>query len=129
MSRQKMEVTPRMSELLRLIAKHGPVSKNRLAEISGVVRQNVDKYMRRLHEQKLVHIDSFDRNPDRENYMVALYVSGPGDDAVRERKPKKRYKRDASGRRCIPIHERYVSKSTVVVRRDPFIAAFFGEAA
>jgi hypothetical protein len=118
-----------MAELLRLIAKHGPVSKNRLNEISSMVRQDVDKYVRRLHEQKLIHIDSFTDSPVRENYTVPLFVAGPGEDAKRERKPKKRYKRDANGRRCIPIHERYVAKTTIVVRRDPFVAALFGEAA
>ena len=36
-------------ELIALIKEHGPVSPNRLTELTGDFRQSIDKYIRQAH--------------------------------------------------------------------------------
>lgn len=79
MSRPKTKIY----ELLRLIREHGPVSPNRLTELSGDARQSINKYIRQAHQSKLIHVDSYGPNPTGCAKEVKLWAFGKGEDAKR----------------------------------------------
>jgi len=109
-------------ELLRLIREHGPVSPNRLTDLSGDLRQSVDKYVREAHDAGLIHIHSYGPNPTGSNKDVKLWAFGKGVDAQRL------YYRDKKQAAYI---ERLRAKrlQSVDCRRDSAVQAMFGEAA
>ena len=109
-------------ELLRLIREHGPVSPNRLTELSGDARQSIDIYIRQAHKAGLIHVDSYGPNPTGSNKEVKLWVFGKGDDAQRVYYAEKQ-------------HALYIEKlrerrrQQVSVERQPLDEALFGRAA
>lgn len=90
-------------ELLRLIREHGPVSPNRLTELSGDLRQSIDKYIREAHDSKLIHIAGFAPSPLGGNRTVKLYSFGKGVDAVRNGSVK----REKKAKEIAPNSRRY----------------------
>jgi hypothetical protein len=78
-------------EILDLIRQHGPVSANRLTELTGDLRQSIDKYVRQAHDAGLIHIATFGPSPLGGNRTVKLYMVGKAVDAQRTAKaqPKK----------------------------------------
>jgi hypothetical protein len=75
--------TVKLFELVELIRKHGPVSPNRLTELSGDWRTSIDKYIRQAHKARLIHIAAFGPSPHGKNRTVKLYAIGEGVDAKR----------------------------------------------
>jgi hypothetical protein len=73
----------KIQEIVALIEKHGPVSPNRLTELTGDFRQSVDKYIRLAHSAGMIHVDSFGPSPLGGNRKVKLYAHGKGVDAAR----------------------------------------------
>ncbi|WCM21391.1 hypothetical protein NDK50_08065 [Paraburkholderia bryophila] len=73
----------KIHELIDLIREHGPVSPNRLTELSGDMRQSVDKYVRQAHDKGLIHIAAFGPSPLGGNRTVKLYAYGKDVDAER----------------------------------------------
>lgn len=113
----------KLDALLALIEKHGPVSPNRLAELSGDMRQSIDKYVRQAHLAELIHVDSYGPNPNGNGGKdVKLWVIGRRVDAKRQYFEDKRRAKYIEGLR---------EKRLVLVkcRRDPSVESIFGEAA
>lgn len=73
----------KLPQILELIREYGPVSPNRLTELSGDMRQSVDKYIRQAHEDRMIHIAGFGPSPLGGNRTVKLYAIGEGVDAER----------------------------------------------
>lgn len=73
-------------EIVALIEKYGPVSPNRLTEITGDFRQSIDKYVREAHLAELIHVAAFGPSPFGGNRTVKLYAAGKGADAQRRSK-------------------------------------------
>lgn len=109
-------------ELVELIRVHGPVSPNRLTELSGDWRQSVDQYIRKAHSAGLIHIAGFGPSPFGGNRTVKLYAAGRGVDA------KRPYARELHHEQAI---QKIREKRGVLVkcRRDSMTEAFFGAAA
>jgi DNA-binding CsgD family transcriptional regulator len=91
-------------EIVELIRLHGPVSPNRLTELTGDFRQSVDRYVRQAHLAEMIHVSGFGPNPLGINRDVKLYSIGQGVDAQKAGKSVKatpRKKDIAPGsRRC-----------------------------
>jgi hypothetical protein len=68
-------------EIVELIRLHGPVSPNRLTELTGDFRQSVDRYVRQAHLAEMIHVSGFGPNPLGINRDVKLYSIGQGVDA------------------------------------------------
>lgn len=80
-------------EIVELIRLHGPVSPNRLTELTGDFRQSVDRYIRLAHLAEMIHISGFGPNPLGINRDVKLYSFGAGVDAQKVGKSTKRQSR------------------------------------
>lgn len=94
----------KINEIVALIDKYGPVSPNRLTEITGDFRQSIDKYVREAHLAEFIHVAAFGQSPFGGNRTVKLYAAGKGIDAQRPgtaKKPAKAKKPvDEALRRC-----------------------------
>lgn len=77
-------------EIVALIQRNGPVSPNRLTELTGDYRQTIDKYIRLAHMAGLVHVAEFGPSPLGGNRTVKLYAAGKGTDAQRHPGEKKK---------------------------------------
>ncbi|MFL9904651.1 hypothetical protein PQR71_42100 [Paraburkholderia fungorum] len=80
-------------EIVELIRQHGPVSPNRLTNITGDIRQSIDKYVRQAHDAGLIHIAALGPSPFGGNRTVKLYAYGKGIDAQRHHVSKPAVKR------------------------------------
>ncbi|CAG4889438.1 hypothetical protein [Paraburkholderia gardini] len=109
-------------EIVALIREHGPVSPNRLTELTGDFRQSVDKYIRQAHDMGLIHIADFGPSPLGGNRTVKLYAYGKGIDA------KRVYAIDRARQKTI---EKIRAKRTALNRphRDTYVEALFGAVA
>jgi hypothetical protein len=124
----------KLYELVDLIEQHGPVSPNRLTELSGDFRQSVDKYIRQAHDQGLIHIAEFGPSPCGGNRTVKLYVAGKGIDAKRQyaaKKPHVRMSRETrrsrvAARAKAAREARLKSELSRPAYRDELTSAFFG---
>jgi hypothetical protein len=124
------------AELLNLIRIHGPVSPNRLVDITGDHRQSLDRYIRECHEANLIHVAAYGPSPTTEGRTVKLWAIGPGEDAKRPRVKQKRYvyptkgtpkSRQASKART-DRERRIIEEANRLPTRDPITAAWFGKA-
>jgi hypothetical protein len=108
-------------EIVALIEKHGPISPNRLTEITGDWRQTIDAYIRKAHARKMIHISGFGPSPFGTNREVKLYKAGKGVDAKRLTYRERRREQSI---------ERIRQKRTALnkCQRDPLDAALFGAA-
>lgn len=122
------EVTPGMKELLSVIAQRGPISRIRLAEITGRHHSLMDRWIRRLRDHKMIHIGGYGDSEARDGRWVKLYAAGAGEDA--KRPPPKVTKAESMRLYRKRKAEREAkAKRAPIIRRDPFIAQFFGNAA
>lgn len=83
----------KVNNLLKIIEEKGPISPNALTDLTGDVRQSVDKYIRQAHKAKLIYVAGFGPSPFGGNSTVKLWAYGKGEDAIRvhaARKPKPR---------------------------------------
>jgi len=112
----------KLYELVELIRLHGPISANRLTELTGDWRQSIDWYIRQAHDAELIHIFDFGPSPHGGNRTVKLYVIGKGIDA------KRVY---ASDRERLAAQQKIREKRAVLVKcqRDPIDEALFGAVA
>lgn len=124
----------RIDNLLDLIEKKGPISPNRLTEISGIARQTVDKYIRRAHKAELIHIASFGPSPFGGKKTVKLWTYGKGEDARRvyvktpskPRKPKGTPKSIQMIKALSARKLRALEEANRMPVRDPITMALFG---
>lgn len=76
-------------ELVELVRMHGPISPNRLTELTGDFRQSIDRYVREAHDAGLIHIAAHGPSPFGGNRTVKLYAVGKGIDAQRPSQNRK----------------------------------------
>jgi hypothetical protein len=124
-------------EIVELIRQHGPVSPNRLTEMTGDMRQSVDRYIRECHEAGLIHVEAYGPSPVIEGRTVKLWAVGIGEDAKRPRAkekprvyqrkgtPKSRQQTKARANRA----RRIVEEANRLPARDPISIAWFGQPA
>jgi hypothetical protein len=93
----------KINEIVALIEKHGPVSPNRLTEITGDFRQSIDKYVRQAHDAGLIHVAAFGPSPFGGNRTVKLYAAGKGVNVQRpgKKSTKPRKIKNVGSRRCM----------------------------
>lgn len=93
----------KINEIVALIEKHGPISPNRLTEITGDFRQSIDKYIREAHDAGLIHVAAFGPSPFGGNRTVKLYAIGKGISIERPSKKSTKARKQAQpvSRRCM----------------------------
>jgi hypothetical protein len=109
-------------QIVALIEANGPVSANRLTEITDDWRQTIDMYIRKAHKLGLIHIADFGPSPYGAGYGdVKLWAAGKGIDAkrvcFRQKRQIRTVERIRAKRQMIDAHP------------DPLAQAFFGQAA
>ena len=112
----------KIPELLALIREHGPVSPNRLTELTGDFRQSIDKYIRQAHEDELIHVAAFEPSPLGGNRTVKLYAIGAGKDAQRPYVHQKHQKRAAEKRKQEPVKVTAEPAKTIAIVISEHIA-------
>jgi hypothetical protein len=132
-----MAITMTLTQFVELVGNHEPVSPNRLVELTGYRRQDIDRLIRSARDpQRRMYIADFGPSPFGGNRTVKLYARGDKPDAVRPYVKKKTYRRKRTGtphsRAAAAARReraaRLKRETQFVPRRDPFTEAFFGPA-
>ena len=106
----------RTAHILNAIFRH-PKTIEEISDELNVHKETIRKPLRKMHEDKLVHIAQFRISDKRTNQPTMVFAFGPGKDAVRvtfgemQRKVTK------------------VERPTYIPPRHPLMAALFGEMA
>ncbi|MEX3961047.1 hypothetical protein AB4Y42_02335 [Paraburkholderia sp. EG286B] len=125
-----------VAEFAKFVGANEPISPNRMVDISGYIRQDIDRYVRRARDEKLIFVSGYGPSPVRKGRRVKLYSCGVGPDVVAPPIAKKKKVRKRTGTRTSQIavrasEERKLRRKrelNFIPKRDPLTEAFFGPA-
>lgn len=116
-----MSTSPTKERIIRLLMA-ADLTIYEIADTLAIPRNTVARYIPDLCAQKHAHIDRYERQiTSGITSVVAIYKHGP--------RPKGKPEPDRKNRASMPVRDTSkASRARVIVRRDPLVAAFFGEA-